>query len=333
MGTNIVRILKHPVDRDCVLLDCAPDLNQTVTKFGPARVSKDDRAYVLHHSHIDALYRFARLNDLHVVDDRRTSNHHTGFRIPPAECRSCGQAGSRMEPPAVCPSCGQTWDAIAPPVRDDPITKTPCTRCGHKQPGRFPYCSKCGAQMAYAEQPRRDPLPRTKLADPVPIAATLVETFRQEAHRTEGVTHGPWLPNRDPDTRRPIEDHPLPEPETEYDPTTDPSWQGTEPSKAEPAPDRVDRQHRINAAQAAVRHQPVPDRSVAEQQVRDQQETPSHPGPVRRRVCCNRLESQPHTEGCYMRPADEDPEPEQTPTDEPTVEDPPPWSENGWSWG
>lgn len=70
----------------------------------------------------------------------------------PHECRSCGQPGSASTPPAYCPSCGAAWDPIGPDGQDVHAgsSTTPCTSCGHRQVGRFDYCSRCGARMAYS---------------------------------------------------------------------------------------------------------------------------------------------------------------------------------------
>lgn len=76
----------------------------------------------------------------------------------PAECRSCGQPGSTSNPPAYCPTCGEEWDPITPDGADlgDQGRRVTCTRCQHRQAGRFTYCGRCGAELAY---PRPSPRP------------------------------------------------------------------------------------------------------------------------------------------------------------------------------
>lgn len=70
----------------------------------------------------------------------------------PHECRSCGQPGSSSNPPAYCPSCGEAWDPIGPDGQDVHAgsSTTPCSSCGKRQLGRFDYCARCGARMAYS---------------------------------------------------------------------------------------------------------------------------------------------------------------------------------------
>ena len=93
----------------------------------------------------------------------------------------------------------------------------------------------------------------------------------------------------------------------------------------------------VNAGVAAVRHQPVPGRDVAEQQVRNGDETVTEPKPIRRCFHCRRLPSQPHDETCPTRQADPTPTQQEEPPsaaqppsetdDTPTIEEPPysPW--------
>jgi hypothetical protein len=219
--TDVARITRHPTDRDVVLLHTPPDARDRLGKFGPARYSPEHHAYVLHHTHIDALYRFAKATDMHVVDERNSSKRGPG--VPPTECRVCGQAGSKPNPPRMCPACGNPWRPIGPPVREDPINRTPCPSCGHKQPGRFAFCSRCGTPMDYPQRTVRPALPRPEkrvhLDDPLPLG----DVARDLAASTPELANVTW--------GRRIEDTPLPgdtvdqQPEPdEYDPTTEPDW-------------------------------------------------------------------------------------------------------------
>lgn len=88
----------------------------------------------------------------------------------PHECRSCGQPGSALIPPAYCPNCGMSWDPITPDGNDagDQGKGTLCVSCRHRQPGRFAYCSRCGATMSYtrsAPRPAEQPAEQLQLPD------------------------------------------------------------------------------------------------------------------------------------------------------------------------
>lgn len=88
----------------------------------------------------------------------------------PHECRHCGQPGSSSNPPAYCPSCGQRWDPIGPDGEavDSAGSTTTCSSCGKKQAGRFDYCARCGARMAYA-RPAARPAAATPEQPELPI--------------------------------------------------------------------------------------------------------------------------------------------------------------------
>lgn len=243
--TEVVRLQRHPTDNACALLVAHPDLNQRLGKFGPARFVAEHHGYVLHHDHVDALYRFAKTAGIHVVDERVASS--TSKRVPPHECRHCAQPARRFQPPAVCPSCGEPWTPTEPPVRDNPITRHPCPSCGHKQPGRFPFCSRCAAPMQYPQPDRRTTLPRTKLADPMPLATVLDQAMTEGwANPTTTRPKPPSLPSHMPGTYRRIDDVDLPDQEDTPlpDPTIEPDWNpqtsNDEPDPTQPAEAEVE---------------------------------------------------------------------------------------------
>lgn len=180
--TEVARIVRHPSDRDVVLLHTPHGLSNDMGRFAPARYSQEHRAYVLHNEHIPALYRFARTISLHVVDERRAT---AGYRTQPVECASCQQPGSLGKPPKVCPSCGETWVPVPPPIKEEAKGRTECGKCRHRQDGRFPFCSSCGARMTYRPAAAAPALvvpldERRKLRDPEPLARTLERVVRQE---------------------------------------------------------------------------------------------------------------------------------------------------------
>lgn len=228
--TEVARITKHPEDQACVLLHTPPNYNDRFGGFGPARYTPEHRAYVIHHTHIDALYRWAKRIDLHVIDERRAGKG--GIVTRPVECAACTQPGSKSNPPAMCPSCGVPWRPVPPPERHDPLVRTACPACSHKQPGKFPYCARCGAEMAYPDKPvKRPPLPRPErkrehLDDPLPLSQVIAE----EAPALPAGTIG-----------RPVEDVDLPDDDVEqqstgeeYDPTTEPEWEARHQDDDEP---------------------------------------------------------------------------------------------------
>lgn len=171
--TEVARIVRHPSDRDVVLLHVPIRMNNELGRFEPARFSEQHRAFVLHNEHIPALYRFARTISLHVVDERRAV---AGYRTQPMECSNCHQPGSLGRPPKVCPSCGQTWVPVPPPIKEEARGRTECEKCRHRQDGRFPFCSSCGARMTYkaaAPAPVIELESRRKLREPEALAVTL----------------------------------------------------------------------------------------------------------------------------------------------------------------
>lgn len=158
--SSIIRVTRHPSDPDVVLVHTPPGLANELGRFEPARYAAEHRAYVMHGDHMAALYRFARTITCHVVDERVTRGSGPG--TPPRECAGCGQPGSMGKPPKVCPACGVGWVPTPPPVTAVRAPMTECRACGHRQTGRFPFCSACGGQMVYA--PRREPPPTFQTA-------------------------------------------------------------------------------------------------------------------------------------------------------------------------
>ena len=189
--TEIARITRHPVDRDVVLLVPPPDMFNEFGRFGPARYSQEHRAFLLHHEHIPALYRFARTISLHVVDERVKSA--PGNRTLPVECSFCQQPGSMGKPPKTCPACGEPWVPTPPPVKEEAKGRHECGKCRHRQGGRFPYCASCGEPMRY---PKPSPRPvveaRPRLREPVSLESELA----RYASRTPALPtpHAPRAP-------------------------------------------------------------------------------------------------------------------------------------------
>lgn len=169
---RIIRITRHPHDPDIVMLNTPPDMSQEMGRFQPARYAPELRAYLTHRDTIDALHRFAKHADAHVVDERRAE----GAQTLAHECRHCQQPGSTTRPPAFCPACGEPWEPVTFEEQSPGAVHGTCSRCGERQSGRFPRCSRCGGQMTY--EPRGKPLvlPRTKLEDPMPLSQALEET-------------------------------------------------------------------------------------------------------------------------------------------------------------
>lgn len=219
--TEIARIVKHPSDRECVVVQVPATLNEQFGRFGPARLSVEHHGYVLHHTHVDALYRFAKTVDLHLTDDRVSARR--GPQVQPTECRTCAQPGERFNPPNVCPSCGAPWSPITPPVHESSITETPCPSCKHRQPGRFPYCSRCGKPMghkpvAVVQRLALPPAPeRPHLDDPLPLGDVVAASplTGQEAEHRKAIGRSYATEISDQDSEPEQQD---PEP---YDPTAD----------------------------------------------------------------------------------------------------------------
>lgn len=225
----MIRIRNHPTKTDCVILDVPSDLNTAMATFQPARLAPELRGYVCLTKHLDAFHRFAHFQNIEVVDDRSTK---TGIRTWPHECRRCAQAGSMLNPPKMCPNCGEPWESITP--RDipdnEPFSHTRCMACGHKNTGRFMFCSSCGARMDHPPR-KAAAIPTTereRLTEPVRVSTALVQYARDHGGRPLMPTPTPPARSRFHDGRR-IEDVDLPaEPEsTTGEPDAEPGWSPT----------------------------------------------------------------------------------------------------------
>ncbi len=171
----LARLQRHPRDRDVVVVEVAADLNAAMGTFEPARLVPELHGYVMHLNAISAFFRWARFNEVHVVDERATA---AGQRTLPVECSNCGQPGRLHQPPTRCPSCGESWSPVTPPGHADTQRSmtTPCPSCHQPQVGRFPFCATCGAPMqhrslasARSHPALSSPTSRDQLDEPLPL--------------------------------------------------------------------------------------------------------------------------------------------------------------------
>lgn len=170
---RLIRITKHPHDADIVLLATPPEMNTDMGRFEPARYAPELRAYLIHRDTVEALRKFAKHVNAHVIDERRTE----GARTLLHECGNCAQPGSTSRPPQFCPSCGEPWRPVTFEEQLPDAVHGTCSRCSNRQSGRFPRCSRCGGEMTYEPRGKRVVLPRPKLADPMPLSEALQETL------------------------------------------------------------------------------------------------------------------------------------------------------------
>jgi hypothetical protein len=68
---RVATLRKHPTDPDFVLLAVGPELNPTMGRFEPARLSNQHKAYLIHATDVEALGRFLRIHNVAVADERR----------------------------------------------------------------------------------------------------------------------------------------------------------------------------------------------------------------------------------------------------------------------
>jgi hypothetical protein len=67
---RVATLRRHPTDANFVLLAVGAELNPTMGRFEPARLSTEHRAYLIHADDIDALGRFLRIHNVAVADER-----------------------------------------------------------------------------------------------------------------------------------------------------------------------------------------------------------------------------------------------------------------------
>jgi hypothetical protein len=174
--TSIIRTTNHPTAPDLVQVHIPIELNDKIRMLEPARWSPPDKAYLLHRNDWPALESFAH----HVgayIHDQRTNPIANQIHIP-QECRHCGQPGRANHPPTYCPACGNLWDPVGPPVDGIAgVVRTPCPSCGHKQSGRFGYCTRCGQSMTVRPATTAPALAnvREHLDEPLPLRAAIDE--------------------------------------------------------------------------------------------------------------------------------------------------------------
>lgn len=171
----IVRITKHKTDPDLVLAHTPPDLAHDVMgPYGPARYSKEARAYLLRVEHLEQFRGHLARHDVLMVDERAKGAEPEKFTGPLPECSACGQPASRQAALALnrCPACGAVW---RPVVADSPAAtgawspKVECEACGRRQRVGWAFCGGCGAPAPVPGPPgpRPDTVGRPVLARPV----------------------------------------------------------------------------------------------------------------------------------------------------------------------
>jgi hypothetical protein len=169
---SLVRIKRHPTDRDVFLAHVSPDDAVTMGRFAPARFAHEHKAFLIHADLLGQFATFARVHHWKVVDERKGPQTQT-HAIPQAapECANCGQPARSTTQPKTCPACGQSWVPVVYRATVPGANRTPCPKCSNKQTGRFKFCGRCGERMVYPE-PSEVPdfiRPRVKLSDPQPL--------------------------------------------------------------------------------------------------------------------------------------------------------------------
>jgi hypothetical protein len=170
--SNLIQLDGHPADPAVLLVRTAPDLAPQLGKLQAARYDHHRKAYLLHTGDLPGLESLARYIGAHIVDNRPRPGEHT----LPHECAHSAQPASTTRPPAYCPTCGHPWAPVTYHDVDHDADKGSCDHCGHHQTGPFPRCAACGGPMSYPGR-RHVELPRTKLADPIPFAQAVADTF------------------------------------------------------------------------------------------------------------------------------------------------------------
>jgi hypothetical protein len=173
---HIIRITTHPTDPDLLVLHTPPELANEMGRLEAARYDPTTGTYLLHRDAYAGLQALANYAGAHLHDQR--SNPIANQIHIPQECRHCGQPGRANHPPTYCPACGNLWDPIGPPVDGIAgVIRTPCPSCGHKQSGRFGYCTRCGQSMTVRPATTAPALAnvREHLDEPLPLRAAIDE--------------------------------------------------------------------------------------------------------------------------------------------------------------
>jgi hypothetical protein len=197
--THIIKITRHPTDPAVILAHIGPELAHAAGRLNALRWSPEDRAYLIHEDALPGLYALADYHDAHIHDQR--SNPIAGHKTIPQECRHCGQPGRANQPPTYCPACGNLWDPIGPPVDGIAgVIRTPCPSCGHKQSGRFGYCTRCGQPMTIrpATTPPALAGVREHLDEPLPLRTTMEEVSDQLEEDEPSPKNAPTGPSSSP---------------------------------------------------------------------------------------------------------------------------------------
>lgn len=186
--TQTATLHAHPSDPDILVLKTPHELASEMGRAAFARYDADMRAYLLHIDHLDALRKFAKMVNLYLIDQRQAP---PGEQTRAPECKHCGQPAALMSQPNRCPACGKPWDPVFV-GSDNPLSplKKACVRCDHRQLRSFAYCSQCGEVMPPDEDVlvRRLPIPRTNLADPMPLS----DAVREVVPDLDGPTGSEW---------------------------------------------------------------------------------------------------------------------------------------------
>jgi len=171
----IARIKKHQRHNGILLIDVPVELNDVMGRFGPARLSIEDRAYLVETEHFDTLSRHLARHNCQIVDERaKTSNNPSPNPLP--ECVNCGQPAKRDNPPAYCPACGDAWQPLyVTGTTHDWRRQASCPACHVSQPDGFPRCGACGAHMPPPRPLARPSVNRPNLPDPMPFSETIDE--------------------------------------------------------------------------------------------------------------------------------------------------------------
>lgn len=139
----------HPTDPALLLLDTRPGLANTMGAFGPARfVGMRGGAYAMPAAALPAWEKFARAQQLTIIDNRPQPAARKVYDQPLPECAHCHIPAKRGHTFRFCPGCGQPWEPIQirPDHRGGNTTDAvSCPSCGHRQAGGFTFCSRCGA--------------------------------------------------------------------------------------------------------------------------------------------------------------------------------------------
>ena len=149
----MIRITAHPHDQAFLVLRVDQRHNPVIGSFQPAR-RQDDMGvgvYVMEASLVNQLKAWARLRDIHLLNEVRDKAEPThpiecGNTVDPATREVCCAPYPAGRIPSFCGACGQP----AKPVtygENEPDIGAKCPGCGRVNHGGGRYCVACGSGL------------------------------------------------------------------------------------------------------------------------------------------------------------------------------------------